>query len=383
MSSSDSICKYCQGHCVEIEYGSPVCMDDMTYFFCGDTLGIIWVLIIVFWALNIIVLIISRFLEYKTPVTTIIYSFLQLGFTSFFIGSLSCLPYLDNFLVFLFIGIFGLIFLFIFERSNLMCGGLECDCYKSEREKYRTRIRHAKLHPKDNCCKYQCCCCKWGVCCSYDCCLEPYDPLGVLREMKYENCTFDELKNIIYEDATLPPLPYQKGIAYHYDDSSDGPNLVITFTHLENIPYSSWQENGHLEGDFSEYGNMVYTNQKGYKFIDMDGNIEEVKAICENEIRNRDQHTSQSTEVDYPGMSTGKIHLDLDDKVMKFYTSCFCKHFLYNIAMLFGFAPIVDLFWRMRIRFVTFISEKMISSNPDLRAQPNQRDTKYFQDNAV
>ena len=378
---SNSTCKECKGHCLLLDVGDYVCLNDMEYFFCGDYFGAVWLFIIVFWLINTVALIVSRIIPYKTPLTTILLSYVQLCFTAFFIGGSACIDINYNSFGFLISGVFGLVFLFMFCRVNFLCGGPECSCCKESRKIYKNEIAKYKKYPKDNCCRYPCCCYKWGVCCSYDCCIEPYDLVGVVREMKYDHCTFDELKSIYYEDAVLPPLPYQHGEAYHVNHGSDDDTVVVTYTHDENIPYESWQENGHLEGEINACNNIVYTNTKNYTFIDMDGNIEEIKALCQNDINNHDAETRQSTIVDIPGMSDGALYIDDDDCIIKCCSSCFCKHFLYNFAFLLGFAPIIDVCWRGRLKSVIFHSDKNISSNADLRTSSGQRDELFFKTN--
>ena len=110
----------------------------------------------------------------------------------------------------------------------------------------------------------------------------------------------------------------------------------------------------------------------------MNGIIQETRDLVENQIKDKDNLTSQEFIITAQDLSYGAIQIDITDKYAKCYRS-FCNvHILYNIYMFFGFAPIADYIWRSRMNYVEFKSKKHISSSNNLRVGFDQLDMEYF-----
>ena len=354
----DDYCSECIGHCYIDTLDNYKCVGNVSYFFCGNPYGLIWVLILCFWIMNLFVWMYSRSLYYKTPLSTIIVSFFQLTFLAFIIGGSACIDINYSTVGFIIPGALGLFFFFIFERCNACCGCAEC-CTQKRKKYLEEIVKERKAGYRD--------------CCHCECCVEPMDPVGVVRELKMKHASFDEMKEIILNDAKLPPKPFVNGQAYHYEGSSDDIE-VVTATHTEPIIYQTWEERGTFSGKLNKNNNIVYSNFKGYTLRNLKGMTEEATAICRNELNGADTYISCQTEVDFPNMSNGAVYLTDGECTGKCLSSCCCAHILYNIAMFFGFAPVVDLFWRARFQSFTFSSDKYISGNNDFRSNANEID---------
>ena len=354
------------------------CVSPLTYALCGYTPFLFLNLAVLFIIMNTIILILSRNILHKTPIINIIIGYIQLILTAMLLSGISCVQVNVMYIPFIIIGLVGLIIIFIPLRCSFCCGGPECQSNLGDYRSYKEKIlsnRPPDYIPKSNCCL----CGEMNTFCGCDCSQQPYDPVGVLRELKYENVSHDELLVIMRRDAVSPIHLTQSGKAYHRRRNSDsGDKHHTTFTHSEQVHYESWQEDGCFTGYPEEEGNTIYRVEFMPIYDNMNGIIQETRDLVENQIRNKDNLTSQEFIITAQDLSYGAFQIDSTDKYAKCCRS-FCNvHILYNLYMFFGFAPIADYIWRSRMNYVEFKSKKHISSSNNLRVGFDQLDMEYF-----
>ena len=179
------------------------CVSPLTNALCGYAPVLFFNLAILFIIINTIILILSRNILHKTPIINIIIGYIQLILTAMILSGISCVQVNVMYIPFIIISLVGLIIIFIPLRCSFCCGGPECQSHLGDYRSYKEKIlsnRPPDFIPKTNCCL----CGEINTCCGCDCSQQPYDPVGVLRELKYEDVSHDELLVIMRRDAVSP-----------------------------------------------------------------------------------------------------------------------------------------------------------------------------------
>lgn len=329
---------------------------------------------------TIITLLLTRFCASKPPNVSFWYCIFMNVSWGIIIKGIICVNINDLWVIALSMLPTFMLMYFIFYYCNICHGGNENCCsqgYVPYEIQLQQRRQMAQSNWKRSCCKNQpedCCCGPFGCCsncCYHDCCPEPNDPYGVLRELNSPIVSKEDLKFIITEDIMLPPTPHVAANAYHMGGKNNS-QKIVTKTEREAISYGSWQENGE---PITIPVAPIVCFRCGTDF-EVDNQIEtrvaEIRERAEVTMRTYDSLADSYLEHSITGLTYHAVATD-ESSFVNCCTSC-GNRFLIVILMLFGYNYVIEGIWRSKTAHVEFRSKKQISSDKNLRVMEGERD---------
>jgi hypothetical protein len=208
-------------------------------------------------------------------------------------------------------------------------------------------------------------------------CQFPNDILEVYREVRSVVISKIDLKELMNENARIPPSPKIVGVAYHRTGAKHHGN-VTTFRKTVDVAYGSWQEEAEPIA-FNDGPIVAYVCSHGYVFEpSMDKALIQILDAVEIQIRGYDKLYSVYEGGLHIGVSERAIAADENDAFVARCKSPFVACFLWEVAFLLGYNAIIENIWRAKTTLIVQESRKVISADEKLRAPAGKRDPSVF-----